>query len=1492
MAVINLDYKPGGALNPLDANGHPMVRRVDINAHLIVRETGPDGTLVFGGTLQGRLGQPVSQGDDWIFSAPAEAFVEFGYGNNTLTFGHGSSPSPTWASLNHVPSMGFFGTTFGTDTIKVPWGVHLDLMAGGIGRFDRLEFDAASPTGQLTVATLRVEELVDQSQAPATLGSMPQVFGSPGIDRLELDGYAYYPGAVPTLQLNLKPLVLTGFDGGLGTRLPYFGLDAPGSNGVPANLPDHLALVNFQGQVEAHLTVPIHVVTLGAATVSGSLRGDLIDASGGGPLNAGGLAGDDTFVPSPQADAINGGTDFDTVIYRDATVIVDLALGATQGQPPGAAAGDTLVSIEAVWGSDLPGSPGSGGNYRGDSLWGDAHDNLLDGRAGNDTLGGFSGNDTLVGGAGYDVAHFAGERLLYAVQPGVALGSSGPTSDLVLVGTGPMAGQGQDAVAGVELFEFLDEPGYFHTLAQLQGRQGLFTDSTVVLDYGVGGALNPVDGNGAPRVDALSLNIRDDNVYEMDRFGQIVGGGEIDDILARPNLGAAERYGLVLPPNGTVLLGPGADMVVAQGSINALLGSSPVFVDGLGGEDAIGGMAGRTTAYVAGNLQNFEVVRFDPAASAATATTIAFDLSDGAVPTWRVDGSPGKDILRFNLAPASSGGQVIDLALRNLSWPGAQQGSRAGDIDLVHVVATTMADPLFLNVPDGLPVLVQSGSGTDVLQGAGGGDLFAGGGGSDSLYGEQGDDVLLGEAGDDLLRGGEGDDLIDGGPGVDMAAFNGPRSAFEVLPPTLQWGGVMPDLVLRDTRAIFAPDGTDGLVSIERFRFFDGTYTLAEMLPTFVALSSANVPSVSEGSSFATAGVLTFQVTRSGDLSGSTSVTLRVEGGDSPAADSGDLALVRTAAGSLGAGFGDRTVTFGPGQSALTVEVVAQTDLFVEPIESVRLTLLSVTGGQLDPSGVMSAQGLILNDDVPPPAVAITAVNDPVPEGGIAQFRISRSGDRGPDITVAWKALGLGADPASAADLDGGITSGLVQLPSGVDHVMLNVPILQDRLPEADEGLRLSLQQSTGATLGFPDSTDIIIVDDDPRLLAPALAVSTPALIEGDVQTLSITPAPWADDPAALQYEIDWGDGSPTQAVSGTQLAAAAGVFTHPYADDPDGPVNLAALQLSVTVRDAASAQQAQATRALTIEDSLPSVSYTWGNSLVEHGQPFWLTVTGHVDVAGDPLQQFHVQWDGDVAGQQTLALGGTASRSFGGLGQHSVRLDVVNDDGPFTVATLPFATTATAGAAAPNGTPTQWAAAWTDSLMSFSHKANADNPSESWSPVTRSPVNSGVLAGGDVFGGLLGVSGQSARTSSVRQEIDGTEALRIQLTGGEHADSLIIDLARLFTDDAPGLREAGLVLLYDGSTLVGGTALRAENANGRLHVELFNQPLFDSVIFRAGTLDENAGGLFRPGGLVNSQGGHVPATATVGSDYLIESVQFLDLPDIAFTGVPIDAGG
>ncbi|MBW4610814.1 MAG: hypothetical protein KME22_27275 [Hassallia sp. WJT32-NPBG1] len=74
-------------------------------------------------------------------------------------------------------------------------------------------------------------------------------------------------------------------------------------------------------------------------------------------------------------------------------------------------------------------------------------------------------------------------------------------------------------------------------------------------------------------------------------------------------------------------------------------------------------------------------------------------------------------------------------------------------------------------------VLLQTGSGADVLEGtdasdeirAGdGNDYVAGNGGKDSLYGEGGNDILDGGAGNDFLDGGIGDDTLKGGLNDDV----------------------------------------------------------------------------------------------------------------------------------------------------------------------------------------------------------------------------------------------------------------------------------------------------------------------------------------------------------------------------------------------------------------------------------------------------------------------------------------------------------------------------------------------------------------------------------------------------------------------------------------------------------------------------------------------------------------------------------------------------
>ncbi len=96
-----------------------------------------------------------------------------------------------------------------------------------------------------------------------------------------------------------------------------------------------------------------------------------------------GDGGDNWFEGRMGNDTIDGGAGDDVVNYNDsdAPVVVDLGLGTASDGVGGI---DTLISIEDIWASEL-----------GDSLTGNASDNLLFGSAGNDTLTGGGGADTF-----------------------------------------------------------------------------------------------------------------------------------------------------------------------------------------------------------------------------------------------------------------------------------------------------------------------------------------------------------------------------------------------------------------------------------------------------------------------------------------------------------------------------------------------------------------------------------------------------------------------------------------------------------------------------------------------------------------------------------------------------------------------------------------------------------------------------------------------------------------------------------------------------------------------------------------------------------------------------------------------------------------------------------------------------------------------------------------------------------------------------------------
>lgn len=504
-----------------------------------------------------------------------------------------------------------------------------------------------------------------------------------------------------------------------------------------------------------------------------------------------------------------------------------------------------------------------------------------------------------------------------------------------------------------------------------------------------------------------------------------------------------------------------------------------------------------------------------------------------------------------------------------------------------------------------------------------------------------------------------------------------------------------------------------------------------------------------------------------------------------------------------------------------------------------------------------------------------TALEGTPPQaGGTIRATLERSGDLNQFSTVSWRLLpeSAAANPATADDLT--LSFGTVYSATfipGQSQLDLLVPLQADALQEPDEPLWIELTAAQGARLGADTLQRFVIVNDDAFDFSLAGAASSD---EGSTYTLRLTPLSAYGFFGADGYRIDWGDGSPLQMLSAPQLLASGGQVTHVFADGAAAPSPATTVSVTALV---ANGTPPTHELALAVLDVAPTLGVQ-GPSEVEAVALYTLHLGSYSDPGDDPLQSLRIDW-GDGS-QSTVAAGAPlAYHLFTTLAVPKIQVFARNDDGEFLVDARTVTVSATAGNALPNGTPFQQSTAWSDAMIGFSHKANFANAAEAWSPVSLGVLNSGVLAGGDLYGGLLGVSGRSANTSSVRQEIDGSEALRIELAGANRANAVVLDLARLFTHDAPGLNESGRVLFYDGASLVGSQMFAASQANGRLHLELAGLAAFNRLVLQAGAVDANNAGAFVPGGMVNALGVYAPAPVLSGSDFMLEAVQFFNLP-------------
>ncbi|MFT7724696.1 MAG: Calx-beta domain-containing protein [Roseateles sp.] len=259
-----------------------------------------------------------------------------------------------------------------------------------------------------------------------------------------------------------------------------------------------------------------------------------------------------------------------------------------------------------------------------------------------------------------------------------------------------------------------------------------------------------------------------------------------------------------------------------------------------------------------------------------------------------------------------------------------------------------------------------------------------------------------------------------------------------------------------------------------------------------IAGSDADGPEGGAGSS----GARTFTVTRTGSLTGTSTVDWHIVHGST---DADDFAAT------------SGQITFADGQASATITVATAGDRSVEGDESFTVALLNPgTGSTVDPAAA-SAGGVIRNDDA---QVSVAAGNANVAEGdlgnpGTATFVVTRTGHVAGAGSVQWhvQAGSAGAaDFAAGQDLlgaFGGLPSGTVSFAAGETSKTITLQLAGDGLDEGAENYTVELANPDAATDIANGSAAGSILDDDDTLSVAALDADHPEGSAGNVTAYS-----------------------------------------------------------------------------------------------------------------------------------------------------------------------------------------------------------------------------------------------------------------------------------------------------------------------------------------------------------------------------------------------------